>query len=141
MLLVDTNVWSELRRVGRRHPRADPGVAAWYRDVARGELYTSVLVVGEMHRGAERVRHRGDALGADALQQWVHRLELTLGSRVLPVTMAIARRWGGLGVPDPISLVDGVLAATALEHGLTVVTRNTKDFSATGVATRNPFSR
>ncbi len=104
-----------------------------------GDLFTSVLVVGEIRRGVESVRRR-DPGQAAALDQWLLRLTGALADRVLPVDTAIAECWGRLNVPNPIPVVDGLVAATALEHDLTLVTRNVKDVASTGVATLDPFS-
>jgi toxin FitB len=132
--LVDTNVLSELRK-GRR---ANRGVREWFAGVDDGDLFTSVLVVGELRRGIASIRRR-DGVAAAALDQWLSRLTERFSDRVLPVDVAVAERWGGLNVPDPLPTVDGLLAATALVHGLTLVTRNTRDMRRTGVALVDPF--
>lgn len=134
-LLVDTNVLSELRK----GPRADRGVQQWFEATADVDLFTSVLVFGEIRRGVELVRRR-DPSGAAALEQWLLRMSETFGDRVLPIDAQVADRWGALNVPDPVPTVDGLLAATALVHGLTVVTRNVKDIARTGAQVWNPFS-
>lgn len=133
--LIDTNVLSELRK----GQRADPGVRAWF-DAADGrDLYTSVLVLGEMRRGVESIRRR-DSAGAAALDQWLARMCESFVDRVVVIDAAIADQWGALNVPDPIPTIDGLLAATALVHDMTVVTRNVRDFMRTGVKVENPFS-
>ena len=99
----------------------------------------SVIVLGEIRRGAELLRRR-DPAGAVHLDTWLIAMRDSLGDRLLPVTAEIADQWGHLGVPDPISVADGLLAATALVHGLTLVTRNTRDIERTGVHLFNPFS-
>ncbi|MEX1295331.1 MAG: type II toxin-antitoxin system VapC family toxin [Candidatus Limnocylindrales bacterium] len=134
--LVDTNVFVELRK----GERCDTGVRAWYDAARDGDLYTSVLVIGEIRRGVESVRRR-DPHQAAALDQWLMRLHGALGERVLGVDASVATRWGRLNVPRPIPAVDGLLAATALEHELTLVTRSTKEVSRTGVDTLDPFRR
>ena len=131
--LVDTNIISELRK-GERAPA---GVRAWFDGAAEDELFTSVLVLGELRRGLESIR-RLDLPSALALEQWLLRLTDTFGDRILPVDTAIADRWGRLNVPDPIPTVDGLLAATALVHDLTLVTRNTRDVERTGVRLLDP---
>jgi hypothetical protein len=131
--LVDTNIISELRK-GERAPA---GVRAWFDGAAEDELFTSVLVLGELRRGLESIRRR-DLPSALALEQWLLRLTDTFGDRILPVDTAIADRWGRLNVPDPIPTVDGLLAATALVHDLTLVTRNTRDVERTGVRLLDP---
>ena len=133
--LVDTNVVSELRKGGR----CNPGVASWFSQAEDETLYLSVLVLGELQRGADRIRRR-DTRSAAALDRWLASLARDYAPRILPITLAIARTWGSFGVPDPISTVDGLLAATAHEHGLTLVTRNVNDVASTGVATLNPFA-
>jgi hypothetical protein len=132
--LVDTNVLSELRK-GRR---ANRGVRAWFAAVDDGDLFTSVLVIGEIRRGIASIRRR-DREGAAALEQWLSRLTELFSDRILPIDVAVADRWGALNVPDPLPTVDGLLAATALMHGLTLVTRNTRDVARTGVTLIDPF--
>lgn len=133
--LLDTNVVSELRK----GTRCDPGVAAWIEGVDDEELFLSVLVIGELRRGIELVR-RKDAPAGEALDAWLRRTVEDHADRILAVDGAIAEQWGKLGSPSPISTIDGLLAATALVHGLTLVTRNTKDIARTGVKFENPFS-
>jgi len=131
--LVDTNVLSELRK----GDRANSGVRAWFADAREDELFTSVLVLGEVRRGIESIRRR-DATAAIALEQWLARLVTTFSDRVLPVDDRVADRWGALNVPDPIPTVDGLLAATALVHDHVLVTRNTRDVERTGVRLMDP---
>lgn len=131
--LVDTNVLSELRK----GERADPGIRSWFATVADDDLFTSVLVVGELRRGVELLRRR-DAIAAAALEQWLGRLAGSFSSRILPVDGAVADRWGRLGVPDPVPTVDGLLAATALVHDLVLVTRNVRDIVRTGARVLDP---
>lgn len=131
--LVDTNVLSELRK----GPRANNGVRAWFADARDDELYTSVLVLGEVRRGIESIRRR-DTTAALALEQWLLRITGSFSDRILPVDATVADRWGVLNVPDPIPTVDGLLAATALVHDLVLVTRNTRDVERTGVRLLDP---
>jgi predicted nucleic acid-binding protein len=126
--LVDTNVLSELRK-GRR---ADAGVRRWFDEVADHDLFTSVLVV-------ESIRRR-DRAAADVLAQWLEALVERFGDRLLPVDAAVAGRWGELNVAAPVPTVDGLLAATALVHDRTLVTRNTRDVARTGARLLNPFA-
>ena len=133
--LVDTNVLSELRK----GERADRGVRNWFEGAGEEDLFTSVLVLGEVRRGIEAVRRR-DVPSALALEQWLLRLTQTFGDRVLSVDGAVADRWGVLNVPDPLPTVDGLLAATALVHDLTLVTRNVRDVARTGVRCLDPFA-
>lgn len=131
--LVDTNVLSELRK----GERADAGLRAWFAQAEAEDLYTSVLVLGEIRRGIESIRRR-DRPSALALEQWLERLATQFGERVLPVNAAVADRWGALNVPDPVPTVDGLLAATALVHDLILVTRDVRDVARTGVRVLDP---
>lgn len=133
--LVDTNIVSELRKA----ERCDPKVADWYAGVVDEDLFTSVLVIGELQRGIDRIRRR-DPSAAQALDRWLGNLASSYGERILPITLPIAQLWGSFGVPDPLPTVDGLLAATAQHHGLVLVTRNVKDVVRTGVRHFNPFS-
>ena len=133
--LLDTNVLSELRK----HDRCDPGVRAWFDGALADELFTSVLVIGEIRRGIESIRRR-DVPSALALDQWLARIGESFQDRVLPVDMRVAERWGRLDGPGSIPTVDGLLAATALVHGHTLVTRNVRDVERTGVVYLDPFS-
>lgn len=133
--LLDTNVASE-RRKG---PRINPGVSAWYQSVEDADLFLSVLVLGEIRKGVERARPN-DPVKARALEHWLVGLEQKYGDRVLPVTATVADQWGRLSAIRPISTVDGLLAATALVHDLTLVTRNVSDVAHTGVKLLNPFA-
>lgn len=137
--LVDTNVLSEIRKGSA----ANPHVLAWARAVAGAddELYVSALVFGEIRRGVERVRLRGDIAQATTLELWLTSLEslYATSGRILPVDARVADVWGRLQARDPLSPVDGLIAATALVHRLTLVTRNVADIRATGVPFVNPF--
>jgi predicted nucleic acid-binding protein len=133
--LIDTNVASELRKA----QRANPHVVAWVRQTQRSTMFLSVLVVGEIRRGIGILRRR-DPNQAAALGRWLEDdLLASLAGRVVPVTLAVAEEWARLSVPDPLPAVDGLLAATARVHGLTLVTRNIRDFVRTGVPLLNPF--
>ena len=133
--LLDTNVVSEFRK----RERCDLGVAAWMSGVDPDALFLSVLVIGEIRRGIERVRHR-DPASAEALERWANRLVEGHADRILPVDGPIAEAWGRLDAAASLPTVDGLLAATALVHDLTLVTRNVRDFKRTGVACFDPFS-
>lgn len=135
MFLLDTNVVSELRKGAR----ANPGVAAWIAEVDDNELFLSVLVAGELRQGVERLKLR-DAPSAARLDRWCGALIDGYADRLLPVDVRVADLWGRMNAPDPISAVDGLLAATAIVHGLTLVTRNVKDVARTGVKLHNPFT-
>jgi toxin FitB len=132
--LLDTNVISELRK-GKR---AEPSVSNWFDGLADQEIYLSVLTIGEIRRGVESVRRR-DPDSAAALDSWLSRLTEAHRDRILQVDRAIAEEWGRMNVPDPLPVVDGLLAATARIVGLTLVTRNVADVEATGVELFDPF--
>lgn len=133
--LLDTNVISELRK-GRR---CDPGVAAWMARVEPEEIYLSALTLGEIRKGVERIRRR-DLAAAAVLEDWLGELVAAHSDKILPVDEGVAERWGRLGGPGPLPVLDGLLAATAQVHGLTLVTRNRRDVERTGVACHNPFA-
>ncbi len=132
--LLDTNVISELRK----GERADPHVTAWFADLADQEIFLSVLTIGEIRRGVENVRRR-DPDAAAALDRWLAMLSEAHGDRILQIDRAIAEEWGRMNVPDPLPVVDGLLAATARVQGLTLVTRNIADVEGTGVELLDPF--
>jgi predicted nucleic acid-binding protein len=132
--LLDTNVVSELRK-----KRPDPRVTDWFDSVAESELFISVLVVGEIRRGIARVADRDPAQAA-VIDKWLARLTAAYGDRIVPITREVAEVWGPLNVPDPRPAIDGLIAATALAYGFTLVTRNVDDVSATGVSLLNPFA-
>lgn len=133
MFLLDTVVLSELRKRQR-----DPGVVAWVQSVASTDLFLSAVTVGEIELGIEKQKSTNPTF-ANELGGW---LELTLrayGDRILPLDVGVARRWGRLAARLGNKGLDLAIAATALEHGLTVATRNLAHFDPTGVATFNPF--
>jgi hypothetical protein len=132
--LLDTNVLSELRK----GDRAAPGVLAWFKAAAQVELFTSVLVMGEIRKGISRLSRR-DPVGAKSLERWMQGLVESFSDRILPVTAEVADRWGRLAVEQPLSPIDGLLAATALHHGLILVTRNVADVARAEVPVINPF--
>ena len=133
-LLLDTNIVSELRKGGRAHPR----VLAWFESVNDFEIHLSVLAVGEIRRGIERVRAK-DPKQATALDRWLQRLTRDHADRILPVDRRVAEQWGRFSAVRNGSPVDVLMAATAFVHELTLVTRNTRDIAWTGVACLNPF--
>jgi len=133
--LIDTNILSELQKGGR----CNADVQRWYAATDGDELFLSVLVIGEIRLGIERLRRR-DAVQAARLEQKLLTVETLMAGRVLPVTQAIAERWGCLNAPDPLPVIDGLLAATALEQDLILVTRNVRDVERSGVRLLNPFS-
>ncbi|HEX6780948.1 MAG TPA: type II toxin-antitoxin system VapC family toxin [Solirubrobacterales bacterium] len=133
--LLDTNVISELRK----GERADANVRAWFDELGDEEIYLSALTIGEIRRGVESVRRR-DPDSAAALDSWLARLGEAYRDRILPVDRAIAEEWGRSNVPDPLPVVDGLLAATAKVAGLTFATRNVADVKGSGVKLVDPFS-
>jgi toxin FitB len=134
--LIDTNIISEVRK-GKR---CDPNVADWYQKIADASLYLSVLVIGEIRKGVEIVRLK-DAFQATALENWLVAVDRAFGERILPVDRAVAHEWGRLSARRPLPVIDGLLAATAKVHRMTLVTRNTADISDLGVHILNPFER
>jgi len=132
--LVDTNVISELRKRERGHP----GVVRWASALDPADLHTSVLVVGEIRHGIE-LKRRSDPAQAAVLDAWLDQVRAGLGPRILSVDERVVDAWGRLGVPDPLPAIDGLIAATALVHGLTVVTRNVANLKRTGAGVLNPF--
>jgi toxin FitB len=132
--LVDTNVLSELRRKSRAHPL----VVQWASQVPEETLFTSVLVFGEIRKGIEQLRST-DRPQALVLDRWFHETENLLGKRILPVTGKIADEWGRISSIRPLPVVDALLAATAIVHDLTLVTRNTADVHDLGAKLLNPF--
>jgi hypothetical protein len=133
-LLLDTNVVSELRKGSRANPR----VRDWLEGIADEEIHLSVLVIGELRRGIELVRRR-DARQAIALERWLGRVVNDHADRILPVDHRVAEEWGRLSARRPASVVDTTMAATALAHGLILVTRNVRDVGWTGASCVNPF--
>jgi predicted nucleic acid-binding protein len=131
--LLDTNVVSELRK---RSP--DPHVLAWYASVTSAELFISVLTIGEIRLGIERLRHK-DGPQADLLERWLRGLHVTYQDHVIDVDADVAEEWGRLNIPDPLPVIDGLLAASAKVQGCTFVTRNTADLQRSGIALLNPF--
>ena len=134
--LVDTNVLSELRK----EARCDPGVRQWFDRVDAGELFISVLVLGEIRKGIELIRLR-DPAQARALEKWLLWISSEFEERILAVSENVADRWGRLGLRQPLPVLDGLLAATALVHDLVLVTRDEDGFRQTGVRKLNPFSK
>jgi hypothetical protein len=131
---LDTKILSELRKGARAHA----GLRGWFETVNPEDIHLSVLVVGELRRGVELVRRR-DTLQAAALERWLTNVTLDHAERILPVDGPVAEQWGRLVARRPCSVIDTLMAATALVHGLLLVTRNVKDVAWTGVSYLNPF--
>jgi predicted nucleic acid-binding protein len=132
--LLDTNVLSETRK---RQPAE--GVIEWITATPPERLHVSVLTLGEIEQGIARIRGRGDRQQAAALEGWLREVELGFADRILPVTMPVASTWGRQQYARPLPVVDALIAATARVNGMTVVTRNVKDFEHSGVEVLNPF--
>jgi len=133
--LIDTNVISELRK----GERCNPQVRQWIAAVDSDALYLSVLVIGELRRGVELIRRR-DRTSAQRLEAWLARTKALYSERILPITSDISELWGEFGLEQPVPPIDGLLAATALYHDLTLVTRNISDVSRTPATVLNPFA-
>ena len=134
MFLLDAVIVSELRK-----QKPDAGVVRWVSGQRDSELYLSVVTLGEIERGIEK-RRRDNPDFAEALTGWLENLTRFYVDRLLPVTPTIARRWGRLSAQLGHDSADLLIAATALTHGLAVVTRNTRHFEPSGVAAVNPFA-
>jgi predicted nucleic acid-binding protein len=132
--LIDTNIISEVRK----GPRCHSGVAAWWADVEDRELFLSALTLGEICKGVEGIRPR-DPTKAAALEGWLAEVARAFGPRVLGVDTAVAEAWGRISARRSVPVVDALLAATALVHGLVLVTRNAADVEGLGVPLLNPF--
>jgi toxin FitB len=137
MYLIDTNVISEARKA-----QANSGVTAFFKNAAEASSvpYLSVVTVGELRRGVERLRHRSDVDQAILLDVWLEQVLTDYDSRILDVDVAVAEFWGRLRVPQGDHPLDKLIAATALVYDLTVVTRNISDFKSTGCKLLNPFT-
>jgi len=133
MYLLDTDVLSELRKRKR-----NPYVAKWIGAVADSDLHLSAITVAEIERGIEQQK-KPDPAFANDLSLWLEFTLRAFGERILPLSVNIARRWGRLAAQIGNTELDLAIAATALEHGLTVVTGNTKHFQRTGVKLLDPF--
>jgi predicted nucleic acid-binding protein len=131
--LLDTNVVSELRK---RDP--DPHVLAWYATVTSAELFLSVLTIGEIRLGIQRLR-RKDEPQAVLLEHWLQGLHVAYRDHLVGVDADVAEEWGRLNVPDLLPVIDGLLAASAKVRGWTLVTRNLAGLQRSGVALLNPF--
>ena len=137
MYLLDTNVVSELRKAGTS--RIDRHVMSWAKSVTKSALFLSVISILELETGILLMERR-DPRQAMALREWMEEHVLfAFNNRILPVDTAIARRSAALHVPNRCSDRDAMIAATALSHGMTVITRNLKDFATTGVPLFNPW--
>lgn len=138
MFLLDTNVVSELRKA--KAGKAHPNVTVWASGVPYGSLFISAITVLELEMGVLLVERRDSAQGA-ILREWLEKHVLpAFHDRILPIDLAVARRCARLHVPDLHAERDALIAATAMVHGMTVVTRNVGDFESAGVSLLNPWS-
>ena len=138
MYLVDTDVISELRKKDKANPR----VAAFFKDAAANDvpLYLAAVTIGELRRGVELIRYRGDSRQANMLGRWLDALLAEYSESVLPFDADVAQVWGRLRVPHPENPLDKQIAATALLYDLILVTHNVKHFTDTGVRLLDPFT-
>jgi predicted nucleic acid-binding protein len=138
MYLIDTNVISE----ARKKSKANNGVRAFFKKIMedKSPVFISVVTVGELRRGVELIRYRGDLRQANQLEKWLGSLLAEYRDHILDINQDIAQLWGRLRAPHPENALDKQIAATALIYELTVVTRNHKDFVKTGVRVLNPFT-
>jgi predicted nucleic acid-binding protein len=137
MFILDTKVVSEMRKI--RMGKADPNVGKWAASVDAGSLYISAITILELEIGVVQLERKDPKQGA-MLRTWLDTLVVPeFGGRTFPVDAAVARRCARLHVPDPHAERDALIAATALVHGMTIVTRNTADFEATGAKIFNPW--
>ena len=132
--LIDTNIISEVRK----GDRCDAHVSAWYASIADEDLFLSTLVLGEIRKGVELARPR-DPGKAVALERWLGEVEAAFNGRVLGIDNAVSDQWGRMSAIRPLPAIDGLLAATALTNGLTLVTRNDRDVAGLGATVFNPF--
>ena len=136
MYLIDTNVISE----ARKGKKANLGVRKFFQMIEAEELYLSVQTIGEIRRGLENIRHRGDLPQAKKLEKWLDLVVTNYDDRILSFDEECAQVWGRLMSPHHEHPIDKQIAAIALIHDLTVVTRNVNDFRGTGVSLNNPFA-
>jgi toxin FitB len=132
--LIDTNIISEVRKGAR----CDAYVSAWYASIADEDLFLSTLVLGEIRKDVELARSR-DSGKAAALERWLRQVEAAFNGRVLGIDNAVSDQWGRMSAIRRVPAIDGLLAATALTNGLTLVTRNDRDVAGLGATVLNPF--
>ncbi len=137
--LIDTDVLSE----ARKHDNAHPGIRSFFRRLAKTDVpvFLSVITVGELRRGVEMIRHRGDLEQAGMLDKWLANVVKHYSDRILPLDEDTAQVWGRLRVPNYENALDKQIAATALVHSLVLVTRNVSHFQGMGLELFNPFEQ
>lgn len=135
MYLVDTNVISE----ARKGKKANPGVLRFFQTIDPTELYLSAITIGEIRRGQENIRHRGDLPQARKLEKWLDLIVTEYADKILSFDAECAQVWGRLMSPHAVHPIDKQIASIALIFDLIVVTRNVDDFQGTGVVLENPF--
>lgn len=137
MYLIDTNVISEIRK----GDRANIGVCQFFDSAIQNNtrLYVSSITIGELRRGVDLIFHRGDTIQGKLLESWLNSILEHYQDNILNIDCEIALLWGKMRVPDSQHALDKLIAATALNYDLTVVTRNIKDFESTGARLLNPF--
>lgn len=139
MFVLDTNVISELRKA--RSGKADPSVVRWATSVPVGALFLSAITILELETGVLLLERR-DAMQGGTLRKWFNEQVLpAFSGRILSVDCAVALQCARLHIPDPRAERDALIAATAMVHGMSIVTRNVADFSSTGVAIINPWGQ
>jgi toxin FitB len=131
--LLDTNTISEPKR-----KRPDPNAATWLRGADQAALYVSVLTLGEIENGITTLA-RNNPTAANTLSEWAQGIRLDFSDRILGIDLDVAETWGRISAERSLPVIDGLLAATALVHGMTLVTRNVRDIHDTGVAILNPW--
>ena len=136
MFLLDTNVISE----SRRGQRCNPGVAAWFASVVVTDLFIGALTIGEIRKGIVLATSRGDHTQAANLDTWLRGILTIFADRILSIDAAVAAVWGQMFAIRNVPAVDGLLAATALVHDLTLVTRNVSHVQGLGADLLNPFT-
>jgi predicted nucleic acid-binding protein len=133
--LIDTNVISEIRKGERCQAR----VAIWWAGLPDEDMFLSALTIGEIRKGIEAVRYR-DPGKAREIETWLRWVTDAFADRILPVDAAVAQEWGRISASRPLPVIDALLAATALAHGMVLATRNTTDVAGSGARLYNPFS-